>query len=199
MTPELRAILDRFMYEQATVTHIVTSLPAEGAERVVDGTGWTVRQLVAHFAAAQEGYAAAICRWLAGEQVEPNDFDPDRTNGDTAAASAGTPLPEAIARLRESLRTLSAALDGIADERLDEPFGAYGALETFHAWERHYLDHGLDLLDAAPEVRFDPLVLNWILYAEFADELSSARQQKLMEEVRAHYAAMPDEEIEAET
>ncbi|MCL4242045.1 MAG: maleylpyruvate isomerase N-terminal domain-containing protein [Dehalococcoidia bacterium] len=198
MTPELRAILDRFMYEQATVTHIVTSMAPGGADRVLDGSGWTVRQLVAHLARAQEGYAAAISRWLAGEQVEGSDFDPDRTNAETAKANAETPLPELLVRLRMSLRALFEAFHGIADERLDGPFGAYGALETFHAWERHYLDHGLDLLDAVPEVRYDPLVLNWILYAEFADERSKARQQHLMDDVRAHHAGMPDEEIEGE-
>ena len=198
MTPELRAILDRFMYEQATVTHIVMSLPSEGAERVVDGTGWTIRQLVAHFATSQEDYAAAIGRWLAGEQVEPDDFDPDRTNAETAAASAETPLPELLVRLRKSLRALFAAFHAIPDAALAVAFGRYGALETFHAWERHYLDHGLDLLDAAPEVRFDPLVLNWILYAEFVDERSKIRQQQLMKEVRAHFAAMPDEDVEVD-
>jgi hypothetical protein len=198
MTPELRAILDRFMYEQATVTHIVMSLPPEGAERVVDGTGWTVRQLVAHFAESQEGYAAAIGRWLANEQVEPEGFDPDRTNAETARTNAQTPLPELLVRLRKSLRALFDAFHAIPDEKLAEPFGAAGAIETFHTWERHYLDHGLDLLDAAPEVRFDPLVLNWILYAEFVDERSKARQQQLMKEVRAHYAAMPDGDVEAD-
>jgi hypothetical protein len=198
MTPELRAILDRFMYEQATVTHIVMPLPAEGAERVVDGTGWTIRQLVAHFADSQEGYAAAVGRWLAGEPVEPAGFDRDRANAETARANAETPLPELLVRLRKSLRALSAAFHAIPDERLAEPFGAHSAVETFHRWERHYLDHGLDLLDAVPEVRFDPLVLNWILYAEFVDEPSKVRQQQLMQEVRAHYAAMPDEAIEGE-
>jgi len=46
--------------------------------------------------------------------------------------------------------------------------------------------------------RFDPLVLNWILYAEFVDERSKVRQRQLMDEVRAHYAAMPDEDVEAD-
>ena len=198
MTPELRAILDRFMYEQATVTHIVMSLPSEGAERVVGGTGWTIRQLVAHFAASQEGYAAAIGRWLAGEPVEPEGFDPDRANAETARTNAETPLPELLVRLRTSLRELFAAFHAIPDEGLAEPFGPSGALEIFHSWGRHYLDHGLDLLDAAPEVRFDPLVLNWILYADFVDEPSKVRQQQLMKEVRAHYAAMPEEGVEAD-
>jgi hypothetical protein len=198
MTPELRAILDRFMYEQATVTHIVMSLPSEGAGRVVGGTGWTVRQLVAHFAESQEGYAAAIRRWLAGEQTEPGGFDPDGANAETAAANADTPLPELVVRLRQSLRELFAAFHAIPGEKLGEQFGGGTALETLHHWERHYLDHGLDLLDAAPEVRFDPLVLNWVLYADFADETSKARQQQLMQEVRAHYAATPDEAVEAD-
>lgn len=199
MTPELRAILDRFIYEQATVTHIVMSLPSEGAERVVDGTGWTVRQLVAHFAESQEGYAAAIGRWLAGERVEADGFDTDRANAGTAQANAETPLPELLVRLRKSLRALFAAFHAIPDEGLAEPFGGHTALETFHTWERHYLDHGLDLLDAAPEVRFDPLVLNWILYAEFSDERSNSRQQQIVKDVRAHYAAMPDEDVEADS
>lgn len=198
MTPELRAILDRFIYEQATVTHIVTALPAEGAERVVGETGWTIRQLVAHFAESQEGYAAAIGRWLAGEQVEPAGFDRDRVNAETARTHAETPLPELLVRLRKSLRALFAAFHAIPDERLADPFGPSSALESFHTWKRHYLDHGLDLIDAAPEVRFDPLVLNWLLYAEFIDERSKARQRQLMEDVRAHYAARPGDDVEVE-
>lgn len=196
MTPELRAIVDRFMYEQATVTHIVMSLPPGGAERVLDGTGWSIRQLVAHFADTQDGYASAIERWLAGEQVVPDDFDTDSANANTVAAVADTPLPELLLRLRRSLRQLFAAFQAIPDERLSEPFAGQSAIETFHGWERHYLNHALDLLDAAPEVRYEPLVLNWLLYGEFTDERSQARQAQLMEDVRAHYASMPDEDAE---
>lgn len=196
MTPELRAIIDRFMYEQATVTHIVMSLPPGGIDRVMDGPGWTVRQLVAHFADTQEGYAAAIERWLAGEPALPDGFDAGRSNAMTAAANAGTPLPELLARLRKSLRTLFVALHHVPDARLEEPFDGHSAIETFHTWERHYRDHAFDLLGAAPEVKFEPLVLNWILYADFEDGRERSRQRALMEEVREHYAAMPAEEIE---
>lgn len=196
MTPELRAIIDRFMYEQATVTHIVTSLPPGGIDRVMNQTGWTVRQLVAHFADTQEGYASAIQRWLAGEPAIPGDLDTDRINALTAAANAETPLPELLTRLRKSLRTLFVALHHVPDGKLGEPFDGHSAIETFHEWERHYRAHAFDLLDVAPEVKFEPLVLNWILYADFDDDDARVRQRALMEEVREHYAAMPDEEIE---
>lgn len=196
MTPELRAIIDRLMYEQATVTHIVMSLPPGGIDRVMQGPGWTVRQLVAHFADTQEGYGAAIERWLAGEPAVPDDSDTDRINALTAAANTETALPELLTRLRKSLRALFVALHHVPDGKLGEPLGGPSAIETFHAWERHYRDHALDLLDAAPEVKFEPLVLNWILYADFDDDDARVRQRALMEEVREHYAAMPDEEIE---
>jgi hypothetical protein len=196
MTPELRAIIDRFMYEQATVTYIVMSLPPGGVERVMEGPGWTVRQLIAHFAGTQEGYAAATERWLAGQPALPDDFDTGRINAMTATANIETPLADLLARLRRSLRALFAAFHQVPDGDLEAPFAGHTAIETFRSWGRHYRDHAFDLLDAAPELRFEPLVLNWILYAEFTDEGAQARQRALVEEVREHYAAMPDEDVE---
>lgn len=192
MTPELRAIIDRLMFDQATTLHIVTSLPDGGTARMIEGTGGTVAQLVAHFAGSQEACAAALGRWLAGEPAEPPRFS--CTTADDEAAT----LTDAEARLRVSLRALFAAFHEIPDERLGEPFGEATAIDTFHAWERHYLDHALDLVDAAPEVRLDPLVLNWVLHAGFSDERSRMRQRALLEELRAYYASLDDEGDEDE-
>ena len=198
MTPELRAIVDRFMFDQATFTHIVSSLPADGAARAVTGPGWTIGQLVAHFATSQERYAAAIARWLAGEEVLPPDYDQDTENAAVAELHRDAPLDDSVRRLRESLRALFAAFHRVPDERLDQPFARGTALEAFHAWEHHYLDHALDLIDAAPEVRLDPLVLNWVLHANLGDGRSRDRQRQLLAELRAYYATLDEDEEEDE-
>jgi len=192
MTPELRAIIDRLMFDQATTLHIVTSLPDGGTARMIEGTGGTVAQLVAHFAASQEACATALRRWLAGAPAEPPRFACEAVDGGEAA------LADAEAGLRVSLRALFAVLHEIPDERLGEPFGEASAIETFHAWERHYLDHALDLVDAAPEVRLDPLVLNWVLHTSFDDERSRARQRALLEELRAYYASLDEDDEDDE-
>lgn len=196
MTPELRAILDRFMYEQATVIHMVTSLPPGGIDRVMPGPGWTVRQLVAHFADSQERHASTIERWLAGESAAPGEFDIERINAMSADANAATPLPDLLTRLRKSLRTLIAAFENVPGAMVEARLDGGPAIEAFHAWERHYRDHAFDLLDVSPELKFDPLVLNWILYAEFEDEEFCARQRELLDEVRKQYASTPGGEIE---
>ena len=72
MTPELRAIADRFIYEQATLKHMTALIPEGAAERTVRGhmDGWTVRQLVAHLAEALHTYALFLDNLVAGRPPE---------------------------------------------------------------------------------------------------------------------------------
>jgi hypothetical protein len=61
--------------------------------------------------------------------------------------------------------------------------------DVLNVWSKHIAHHGMDLVDAVEEVRFDPMVLNWILYADFsADPSRLSRQQHLLAEVRDRLA-----------
>lgn len=49
----------------------------------------------------------------------------------------------------------------------------------------HFEEHGLDLADAEPALRRDPMILNWLLYADFQGQPELLeRQERLAADVR---------------
>jgi hypothetical protein len=195
MTPELRAIADRFMYETATLKHMLALFPEGAAEREVPGHAWTVRQHAGHLAESLHTYTEVLERWLAGAPPLEG-FDPDAINAATAASHAETPLSELVSRFDSGIRALIGVMDRVPDEKLDEPFGPRTPLEVLHVFERHCLGHAIPLVQAVPEVRMDPLVLNWLLYATFSTDADKAWQSALYAEAREYVANLPQEEDE---
>jgi len=70
MIPAVRAVADRFILDTANVKYVAANLPAGSLERIVEETGWTIRQTLAHVAVSLENYANAL-KWLV-EGVEPD-------------------------------------------------------------------------------------------------------------------------------
>lgn len=189
MTPNVRAIADRFMYEQATLKHMMALVPDGGFERSVPGTEWTVRQLFAHLARILTTYSDTIREWLAGDDPMAS-WDPEQVNNTTACAHVDTPADLISAAFAVGLNDLVATLAAVPDGRLAEAFGHATFEETLLEWSEHFLSHAVPLVRALPEVRMDPLVLNWLLDADFDDDELRAWQDTLLAEARAYIATL---------
>lgn len=197
MTPELRALADRFIYEQATVKHIALSMPSDALSRPVHGGEWTVRQLLAHLGSALCEFQRAVEKLVASE--DPLDgIDYEDINRRTAARYATADLAELLSLLGSGLNGLVAAFEALPDHRLADPLAASDVLTVLRSLGEHCLQHAIPLVDALPEVRFDPLVLNWLLSADFDDEASTAWQSKLFADAEEYIASQPDEDEEDE-
>lgn len=184
MTPELRAILDRFIIDSANVKYIATTLPKGGLEAEVPGLTWSVRQLIAHVTASLERHAA-LARQFAEDGSHPADFDPEAFNAASAGAAKRTPLPALLGRIDLAIASLFETFEGLPDDAADRPYAHLRFADALQAWSLHCIEHGMDLVDALPHTHEDAMVLNWILYADFDDDPPRlARQQRLLEEVR---------------
>lgn len=194
MTPELRAIADRFIYETATLKHMTALIPEGAAERTVRGhmDGWTVRQLVAHLAEALHTYALFLDNLVAGR---PPEFGVEAAALDSPMSHPDVPLIEVSRRFDSGIRVLLDCFMGIPDEAFEED-GIHGLGGVLQSLNGHALRDAIDLVNALPEVRMDPLVLNWLLDAEFEDEASQAWQNALLAEAQEYIASHPDEEDE---
>lgn len=184
MRPDLRAIVDRFMYEQATVRHMVAAAPADAGTRVVSPDGMTVAQAVAHLAGSQRVYAATIRAWLAGETPP--------TAAHAHAPDEGSPAPtlgEGLGELGLSLRDLFAAFQSIPDDALGSDLGGLPAIEVIGTWAAHYLEHGYQLSGALPETRYDPLTVNWLGRAPAHTAELREAQRRYIQDARDHFAA----------
>lgn len=63
---------------------------------------------------------------------------------------------------------------------------------SLESGSRHLALHGLDIIVAAPEIQFDPLMLNWLLYADYTGAPArEAQQRDLLQALRERY---PDPE-----
>jgi hypothetical protein len=197
MHPEIRAIADRFIYEQATLKHITAQAPEEALRREVLGYGWSVGQLLAHLAVSLETYRGVVERWLAREDALKG-FDPPSTNAHTAEEHREV----SRAKLRElfgaGLVGLVETLSRVPDERLGETVGPGTIVEVLRGpFGNHALSHAIALIDALPEVRLDPLVFNWISRADFESSAEREWQLKLLADVREYVLSLPvDEEDE---
>ncbi len=190
MIPSVRAVADRFIFDTANVRYIAAALPPGGLERVIPSSGWTVRQLIHHLGAGTMGTAQALERAIRGEQLLPDAFTPDEFNRRAAEQSRSMPLSEVLEILDTARDRMLKALEAVPASLLPETFGRHTLLEQITNWSFHYVEHGLDFADALPELRQDPMVLNWLLYADYSDDAErAARQARLLGEVRASVAA----------
>jgi len=185
MLPEVHALADRLVYDVAMLKYVATGLPKSGLERAVPG-GWTVRQVLAHLAASQAMYVEALDRFLAGERPLPAGWDPDRINAEAAQRYSKARLPDTLRGLATSRDALILCFEQLSAVQLACPFGHVPSLrKVLFAWSRHCEEHALDLVDALPGLRIDPMVLNWVLHADYSDSPDrNARQQRLFAEAR---------------
>lgn len=197
MTPDVRAVADRFIYEQATLKHIMALVPEGGFERPVSGTEWTVRQLFGHLANTLTTYSEGVRTWLEGDDPTVGD-DPDKTNAETVASFSRVPAEEVAALFGSGLNELVGSLALVPEARTNDAFGQMTLLEALTTWAEHALSHAVPLVRALPEVRMDPLVLNWLLHANFDDDERRQWQEELLVEARAYIATLGEDEEDEE-
>lgn len=187
-TPEARATADRFMFDTGNLKYFAMQLPKGGLERIATPTGWSVRQTLAHLADAQGGYAEVIEGLHHGVTPAPETFDPTVHNAEVAASHRETPLPEIIALFDSSIRWLVAALLGMDEAVSGAAVGVHTLQDALRSWSNHAAGHGMEMLDVVPELRDDALLLNWLLYENFADAPGHLEsQRRLLEELREKY------------
>lgn len=113
-------LAERLRREGQKTLEFFHSLPADCWEQTVyaDGAAWSVRQLLAHFVAAEAGIQALGRDVLAGGLGAPEGLDLDVYNERKAAALAGTSIAELLARF-DALRQETAVLvAGLTAEEL---------------------------------------------------------------------------------
>jgi uncharacterized damage-inducible protein DinB len=187
MTPEVRAVADRFIMDAANLKYLATRIPKGGLERPVEAVGWTVRQTIGHLVAWQERYARMIDDLLADTPTAAG-FDSDEFNAAAAEQARSTPLPDLLGRLDLATARLLALFEGMPPGTEDREVAGHRLADLLRPWSEHIAEHGIDLLDALPEVRFDPMILNWILYAVYSgDARRLERQVSLMADVRERF------------
>lgn len=194
MHHDLRAILDRFIYEHAGVRHLLLAAPPEADSRTVEGLGWTTVQMVGHFAQAQESYTELVQRWLDGEGVPSAGFHADQSNAESIPALAGLSRADVLERYALSLRGLFAVLHRIGDAQLGEKLGPAPAREVLASWSQHQLTHIFPFVAVLPETRYDPVIVNWLARAPVPNEDVLAQQKAYIADVRGYYARLAEEE-----
>jgi len=193
MTPEIRAVADRFILDTANLKYLATALPRGGLEREVPDFEWSVRQLLGHLVASLERYGELSRAFLESGEA-PANLDPTEFNGKTAAATRKTTLPALLARCDTALSGLLGLLAEMPEDAADRAFGRWRFGDALDSWSKHTVHHGIDLVDAVEELRLDPMVLNWVLHADFsAHPASLARQQHLLAEIRDRFAGDGDD------
>jgi hypothetical protein len=194
MTPEVRAIADRFILDTANLKYLASNLSESALERRVEPLGWTVRQAIGHFVAWQEGYIDVLPKMIRGEPLGEG-FDVNAFNEQSAEGSAATPLPQLLTRLDSALAQLLKILTQMPKAAGEQPLGRGTLTDLLESWSLHITEHSIDLVDTLPEMRFDPMILNWVLYSDYSDDPRRfERQQLLMADVRDHYADEDGEE-----
>jgi hypothetical protein len=194
MTPEVRAIADRFILDTANLKYLASNLNESELERRIEPLGWSVRQAIGHFVAWQEGYVDVLPKMIRAEPLG-EEFDVDAFNAQGAQGSATTPLPELLARLDSALAQLLKILTQMPKAAGEQPLGRGTLTDLLESWSLHISEHSIDLVDTLPEMRFDPMILNWVLYSDYSDDPRRfERQQLLMADVRDHYAEEDGEE-----
>lgn len=198
MTPEIRAIADRFILDTANVKYLATVLPKGALARPTPAGDWTVRQVIGHIVAGLERHVE-FSRLFLADGTFPDSFDPQEFNALSAAATRKTTLPVLLARLDAATGDMLSLLGTMPEDSASSQFGPVRLGDAFGIWSRHIAHHGMDLVDAVEELRVDPMVLNWILHADFAaDPERLPRQQHLLAEVRDHLAKDAEEDWDGE-
>lgn len=186
MVPAIRALADRFTYDTATLKYVAAAAPEGGLDRMTEGSGWSVRQVLAHLALNQQRYADTVEQWLRDPRSADPGGDPTDVNARMATETSDLPPERIIAIFDDSIRRLVAATDQVEEPALEQPLGLWNVVDVLASWSRHAGAHARDLVSALPELRTDPMVLNWALFIDFSGRPESAEwQARLLSEVRA--------------
>lgn len=186
MTPATRAAADRFILDTANVRYVAEYLRKEELQCVVETTGMTVGQTIGHIALDMSDLATAIEELIAGGELASHDAGCAARSAAHSRLSARWGSKALLRRLDAGLVALTAALAKLDSTPVGEASAGWPMAHAFNA--THVPAHGLELSEALEDLRFDPMMLNWLLYADFSAEPELFdRQRKLFEEARDYF------------
>ncbi len=93
-------LVQRLLEEGQKTLSFFGGLSEEGWNLTIYGEGeiWTIRQILAHFVSAEEGFATLLQDVLQGGSGAPESFDIDRFNQKSVASLRDVPIPELTER-----------------------------------------------------------------------------------------------------
>ncbi len=105
MTDTASRLAERLETEGMKSLEIFRALSPEQWEITVytDGSAWTIRQLLAHFVTAENGFLGLIDDIVAGGPGSPEDFDIDLFN-ESKVSAVGDERPESLLAQYEQVR-----------------------------------------------------------------------------------------------
>lgn len=120
MTEALERLVNRMTEEGQKTVQFFERLTPTQWERTIysEGAQWTVRQVLAHFVAAEIGVRSLMQNILAGGSGAPQDFDLDRYNERKAAELSDLATEELIARFSDQRRATIEWLRGLNPDDL---------------------------------------------------------------------------------
>jgi len=195
MIPTVRALADRLMWEGAILRFLASILPEDAPARATVTPGWSVTEAFAHLARQEQLHADSLERVLHGGPASPPGWDRAAYEAETSRLAADLSIPhwlDEAARQRARLYTMFGHIDEAALER---PFNSTRTIrEALDAWSGHYADHAFEIIEVAPEVLLEPILVRWLLRLEAGpDEALAAKQQALAQRVRAALEASTGE------
>lgn len=190
MTPEVRAAADRLILDSANLKYLAAVAPREALDRQVPGFDGSVRQMFGHVAARLDESGGVAEAFLDGRPVAA-----DSHGESIAIGPADRPLPDILGQLDLAVARILRLCEQIPEPALGQQIDGRPFVETLREWTSHCSEHAIDIVAAVPEVRLDPMILNWVLYIDYrADPMREERQQELLAWVREHLDELPDEE-----
>lgn len=114
--PDTPVFLSERLYKEGQKTiEIFRALTQEQWEQIVytSTPGWTVRDVLAHFVSAEQGYRLLVEDILSGGNGSPEDFDIDEYNRDKVSALDRTSPQELINYFLEGRKTTVELVAGL--------------------------------------------------------------------------------------
>jgi hypothetical protein len=187
MHPRVRAVADRVTYDVGALKHCLALLDEATLDSPASATGWPMRATFGHVAESQDAYAETVERWLdpSRERVDERS-DAERLRVELAARFAGASREEIDMRLSSSRDAFLLALRRPTAAQLERPaVDGRALIEVLEHWSWHPREHGLDILETAPALRLDPVIVTWALGEPFAGAALESRRRALVGAVRA--------------
>jgi len=121
MISEIGLVHRRLEEEGAKMQAFFEGLPAADWAQTVylDGSGWTVRDLLAHFLSAEQTYVEYIRRLLRGEAGLPADFDLNAFNEAEVPRLSRLPTSELLGALQSARAATVTTVAGLGPDDLE--------------------------------------------------------------------------------
>lgn len=198
MEPILRAAADRLIHHTAYLAYVAGEMTPEELEERCEASGYTMRETIGHCVLWMERFVSLVHLLLTEGAAAYERPNADAVNADEREAMGSDDREGLLRRMAVARDAIIAEYATATAPRLSEPLHDDTIGETIHRWTAHLERHALDFAETLPELRYDPLLLDWALSANLKNADEAARQAKFIEDVRAYLASLPDDEDDDE-